>query len=80
MDEGPLLSQIRKVFLKFNTEVNRLIDSGSILTFIIIAFSLAVIIIMKRESLPPHMKRPLALLAIIMVSFAFFLIVYSFLH
>lgn len=57
-----------------------MIDSGSILTFIIIAFSLAIIIIMKRESLPPQMKRPLALIAIVMVSFAFFLIVYSFLH
>ncbi|MEX2461860.1 MAG: hypothetical protein WD469_11315 [Paenibacillaceae bacterium] len=54
-------------------------DSGSILTFIIVAFSLALIVIMKRESLPPQMKRPLALLAIVMVSFAFFLIVYSFL-
>jgi len=60
--------------------VKRLADSGSILTFIVIAFSLAVVIIMKRESLPPQMKRPLALLSIVMVSFAFFLIVYSLLH
>jgi hypothetical protein len=57
-----------------------LVDSGSILTFIIVSFSLAVILIMKRDSLPPHMKRPLALIAIVMVSFAFFLILYSFLH
>jgi hypothetical protein len=57
-----------------------MVDSGSILTFIIVAFSLALILIMKRESLPPQMKRPLALIAIVMVSLAFFLILYSFLH
>jgi uncharacterized BrkB/YihY/UPF0761 family membrane protein len=57
-----------------------LVDSGSILTFIIVSFSLAVILIMKRDSLPPRMKRPLALIAIVMVSFAFFLVLYSFLH
>jgi cytochrome c biogenesis factor len=57
-----------------------LVDSGSILTFIIVSFSLSVILIMKRDSLPPNMKRPLALIAIVMVSFAFFLVLYSFLH
>ena len=43
-------------------------DSGSILTFVIVSFCLAIILIMKKDSLPAQMKRYLALLAIVMVS------------
>jgi hypothetical protein len=53
-------------------------DSGSILVFIIISFAFSLVLILKRETLPASFKRPLALLALIMVSFSFFLIVYSF--
>ncbi|MGG1551433.1 MULTISPECIES: hypothetical protein [Paenibacillus] len=53
-------------------------DSGSILTFVIVSFCLAIILIMKKDTLPPQMKRYLALLAIVMVAVSFFLILFSF--
>ncbi|WP_248924858.1 hypothetical protein [Paenibacillus hamazuiensis] len=53
-------------------------NGASILTFIIVSFALALILIMKKDSLPSSMKRPLALLALVMISFSFGLIIYSF--
>jgi len=57
-----------------------LADSGSILLFVIASFSLAAILILKKDTLPPGMKRPLALIALVMVSSAFVLIIYSLLN
>ncbi|CAG7625376.1 hypothetical protein PAESOLCIP111_02719 [Paenibacillus solanacearum] len=54
-------------------------NAASIITFLIVSFSLALILIMKKDSLPSGVKRPLALLALVMVAFSFALIVYSFL-
>ncbi|WP_127585435.1 hypothetical protein [Paenibacillus koleovorans] len=54
-----------------------MIDPGSILLFMIISFSLALILIMKRETIPPQLRRTLALIAIVMVSCSFFLLLYS---
>lgn len=56
-----------------------MVDTASILTFLIVSFSLALVLIMKRDTIPPQMKRYLALIAIVMVGVSFFLIVYSFL-
>ncbi|MFD0698610.1 hypothetical protein ACFQZT_31535 [Paenibacillus sp. GCM10027628] len=53
-------------------------DSGTILTFILVSFCLAIILIMKKDSLPPQFKRSLALLAIVMVSISFVLVLISF--
>ncbi|WP_261301908.1 hypothetical protein [Paenibacillus andongensis] len=53
-------------------------DSGSIITFVLVSFCLAIILIMKKDSLPAQMKRYLALLAIVMVSLSFVLILFSF--
>jgi drug/metabolite transporter (DMT)-like permease len=55
-------------------------NSSSILTFIIVSFCLALVLIMKKDSLPSSMKRYLALLALVMVGCSFVLIVYSLLH
>jgi hypothetical protein len=55
-------------------------DSGTTLTFIIVSFALALVVIMKRESIPMPARRYLSLFAIVAVAFSFFLIVYSFLH
>ena len=52
-------------------------DSGSILAFVIVSFSLPFILILKRDTLPATFKRPLALLALVMVSCSFILIFYS---
>ncbi|CAG7650643.1 hypothetical protein ACFQI7_22010 [Paenibacillus allorhizosphaerae] len=54
-------------------------NAASIITFLIVSFSLALVLIMKKDSLPSGVKRPLALLALVMVAFSFVLIVYSFL-
>ena len=53
-------------------------NSEIVLIYIIVAFSFALILIMKRDSLPERLKRPLAILASLLVAFAFFLIVYGF--
>ncbi len=53
-------------------------DSGSILTFIMVSFCLALILILKKDSIPSPMKRTLALLALVMVSMSFVLIILSF--
>lgn len=56
-----------------------MIETASIVMFMILSFSLALIVIMKRDTIPPQMRRMLALVSIVLVSFAFFLIVFSFL-
>ncbi|WP_019537404.1 hypothetical protein [Paenibacillus ginsengihumi] len=63
-----------------NTEVMSMSNGASIVTFIILSFSLALILIMKKDALTPGMRRALAILALVMVTFSFVLIVYSFLH
>lgn len=52
-------------------------DSSTTLIFIIAAFSSALLLIMKRDALPPAYRRSLALIALVLIAFAFFLIVYS---
>ncbi|WP_152397269.1 hypothetical protein [Paenibacillus guangzhouensis] len=52
-------------------------DSTSILIFIILAFSLGAILIMKKDSIPAPLRRVMAIITILLVAFAFFLIVYS---
>jgi hypothetical protein len=53
-------------------------DTQSTVIFIIASFSLAVILILSRERIPESMRRTMAILSILFVLFAFFLIVYSF--
>jgi glucan phosphoethanolaminetransferase (alkaline phosphatase superfamily) len=53
-------------------------DQGTIVTFVIVSFCLALILIMKKDSLPPAMRKGLALLALVMVVISFALVVYSF--
>ncbi|MFC4305481.1 hypothetical protein [Cohnella boryungensis] len=48
------------------------------LIFIISSFCLAAVLIMMRERIPTPMKRPMALISIVLLLFAFFLIVYTF--
>ena len=60
--------------------MNTVNDSGSILTFVIVSLALALVLIMKKDTLPAGFKRPLAILAIVMVSCSFILIMYSFLQ
>ena len=51
---------------------------SSTLIFIISAFALGVILILSRDKIPGPMKRGMAILSILLIMFAFFLIVYSF--
>ncbi|WP_256760077.1 hypothetical protein [Cohnella sp. WQ 127256] len=46
--------------------------------FIVASFGLAVVLILSREKIPQTMRRPMAILSILFVLFAFFLIVYTF--
>jgi len=54
-------------------------DSSSYLIFIICAFCLGLVLILSKNSVPPKLKRGLAITAIVMIVTAFILIVYSFL-
>jgi hypothetical protein len=53
-------------------------DTEATVIFIIAAFGLAIVLILSRERIPETMRRPMAILSILLVLFAFFLIVYSF--
>jgi len=48
------------------------------LIFIISSFALGVILILSRDRIPNSMRRGMAILSILLILFAFFLIVYSF--
>jgi hypothetical protein len=54
------------------------LESEATIIFIISAFGLAIVLILSRERIPESMRRPMAILSILLVLFAFFLIVYSF--
>ncbi|XEC93235.1 hypothetical protein AB6A23_17895 [Paenibacillus tarimensis] len=55
-------------------------DSTATIIFIIAAFSLGAVIIMKRDQIPAGLRRGLAIITILLVAFAFFMIVASFLN
>ncbi|GIP27673.1 hypothetical protein J23TS9_28030 [Paenibacillus sp. J23TS9] len=52
-------------------------EYNSTLIFIISAFCLGAVLIMMRNSVPQKLKRGLASIAVVMILFAFFLILYS---
>ncbi|MDF2719978.1 MAG: hypothetical protein K0R28_6903 [Paenibacillus sp.] len=52
-------------------------DTGSIVLFTILTFSLALIMIMNKDTIPPQLRRVLALITIVLVSCSFFMIVFS---
>ena len=49
-----------------------------IVVFLIVSFSLGLVLIMKKDSLPDRLRRPLAVMAVAMVAISFALMVYSF--
>ncbi len=53
-------------------------DTGSLTTFIIVSFLLGGYLVWKKDTLPYGARRGLALLAIVMITMSFGLIVYSF--
>jgi hypothetical protein len=53
-------------------------ETEATIIFVIASFGLAVVLILSRERIPPSMRRSMAVLSILFVLFAFFLIVYSF--
>lgn len=55
-------------------------DPSTTLVFIILAFALGAVLIMGKNSIPPSLRRWMALTAIIMILIAFILIVFSFLN
>ncbi len=51
-------------------------DSSTIL-YILSSFGLGVVLILSRDRIPPRLKRGMAIVSILLILFAFFLIVYS---
>ncbi|GIO52596.1 MULTISPECIES: hypothetical protein [Paenibacillus] len=52
-------------------------EYGSVLVFVILAFCLGAVLIMRKDTIPPKLKRGMAIFALIMILVAFFLIVYN---
>lgn len=52
-------------------------DTSSSIIFIILAFTLGAVLLMMRDSIPARLKKWMALAAVVMIGFAFFLIVYG---
>ncbi|WP_106766325.1 hypothetical protein [Paenibacillus faecalis] len=52
-------------------------DYTNAVIFIILAFCLGLVMIMYKDSIPPKLRRGMALTSIFLVLFAFFIIVYS---
>ncbi|WJH34558.1 hypothetical protein MJA45_19380 [Paenibacillus aurantius] len=55
-------------------------DYGLIVTFIIVSFCLALLLIIKKDTLAPQARRPLALIALVMIVVSFFLLMYTILN
>ncbi|NIK77310.1 drug/metabolite transporter (DMT)-like permease [Paenibacillus castaneae] len=53
-------------------------DSTATIIFIIAAFALGALVILKRDTMPPRLRRFFAISAIAFIAFSFFLIVYAF--
>ncbi|WP_203232142.1 hypothetical protein [Paenibacillus pinistramenti] len=53
-------------------------NSSDTTVFVIVAFALAIVVLLSRNSIPQKFKRGLALFSLIMVIAAFVLIIYSF--
>lgn len=54
-----------------------MLDTGSVILFTIVSFSLALVLILSRDTIPPQLRRFMALIAILLVSCSFFLMLYS---
>ncbi len=52
-------------------------NTESSIIFVILAFSLGAILILKKDTLPPPLKKWLAISAILFIVVAFFIIVFS---
>lgn len=53
-------------------------DTNATLIFAIASFVLAAVLIWQRNSIPDRLRRGMAIVALALVAFAFFLIVYAF--
>lgn len=53
-------------------------SSGTLALFLIVSFCLAAVVILKRESIPPVLRRPIAIATLIMVAAAFIMLLVSF--
>lgn len=53
-------------------------DANATLIFAIASFGLAAVLIWQRQSIPERLRRGMAITALVLVAFAFFLIVYFF--
>ena len=54
-------------------------DTTALVIFIIAAFSFGAVLIMKRDTIAPPMRRFLALTAVVLIAAAFIMLVYAFL-
>jgi hypothetical protein len=54
-------------------------DNTALVIFIIAAFSFGAVLIMKRDTIAPPMRRFLALTAVVLIAAAFIMLVYAFL-
>lgn len=54
-------------------------DYSRVALFIVLAFVLGFILILNKNNIPPKLKRPMAITALVMIVMAFVLVIYSYL-
>lgn len=55
-----------------------MIWSGTLVTFLIVVFCLAAVVILKKESIPPSLRRPIAIGTLVMIVAAFAMLLAAF--
>lgn len=55
-------------------------NSDFLLTFLLTSFALAGVVILKKDAIPPRVRRPLAILSLVMVVTSFVMLVMAFLR
>jgi threonine/homoserine/homoserine lactone efflux protein len=53
-------------------------SSGAIVTFIIVAFCLAAVVILRKDTIPEALRRPIAIGTLFMIAAAFVMLLISF--
>lgn len=53
-------------------------SSGALAVFIIVSFCLAAVVILKRETIPERLRRPIAIATLVMIVAAFVMLLVTF--
>ncbi|MCI3923871.1 hypothetical protein MO973_26955 [Paenibacillus sp. TRM 82003] len=52
--------------------------TGTLATFLIVVFCLAAVVILKKDTIPASLRRPIAVMTLVMIVAAFAMLMYAF--